>query len=564
MYINRNTKIMLWACAFLFVLGGIFRLMDTRLVNLPLRLSAISYLAYCVLCMVCLIFLNRDIPNNHSRRFLMTGVFLLLAWQIVGMIRDVLYPDSFAINRWLWYLYYVPMLFMPTVFFLAAQNMGLHNSQKIKPHWYITLLISGVLAALVLTNDYHRQAFSFPEGLENYNVSKEYGPLFYIVMIWVFALFGMICLTLWNRIKVEKNRTYIWVVFVGIGLGGLYLVWRITNYRVIPWLNDMYDIPQIWEAIVLLAIEFGVRLGIIRANFNFPEFYMASTISSSLVDADGTVRYQTSGIIPSTEAQRLESLEHSVYVDRDHRLGGRHISGGFAFWTDDLSQFNELSQKLVEIQEHLKEENNLIKAENEIIARRSKADERNKLYDLMAKSVSPELDIIEDLIKNTSPDRPDFNERLSEACVHKAYIKRYCNMTLLSQDTKELSSFELENSIKESMQYIRLRGIECDYMKFGEGFYPAEALLLAYAMFERAVVRADKPESIAVEVLANERALRLSVHIIGDETLTLTTADFDDFDEKLKEIGGSRRFRMEEKEKILRVDIPKKIGGEAL
>ena len=305
-------------------------------------------------------------------------------------------------------------------------------------------------------------------------------------------------------------------------------------------------------------------MGVIRSNYNFLEFYTASTISSSLVDADGTVRYQTSGIIPSTREQRLESLNHNVYLDRDHRLSGRYIPGGYAFWTDDLSQFNELGQRLTESREQLEEENNLIKAENEIIARRSKADERNKIYDLMARSVSPELDTIEYLIRSASPDSPDFKDKLSEACIYKAYIKRYCNMMLLAQDSDELSSFELENSIRESMQYIELNGVECDYLKFGEGFYPAEALLLAYAIFDRAVVKAQNLETLTVELSANERALRLSVHL-GGKGIYIDEKSLEEFDSRLEALGGSKRIRTEENTKNVRIDIPrnKKVGEAA-
>ena len=561
MYINRNTKIMLVACAFLFLMGGVFRLIDNSVNDFPIRLSAISYLAYCVLCIVCLVFISRDIPNKHSRFFIMLSLWFLFLWQIVGMFKEVLYPENYALNRWLWYSYYLFMCFIPTSLIIAAQNLGLHNSQRINPAWYLTMVVSGIISLGIMANDSHQLAFSFPEGLEEFHQYYEYGPLFFICMIWVFTCFGILCFTLWSRIKVERNRTYIWIVFVSIGLGGLYLLWRVTNYNGIRWLNSMYDVPQIWEAIVLLAIEFSVRLGIIRANFNFPEFYTASTISSSLVDADGTVRYQSLGIIPSTEDQRREALEHSVYLDRDHRLGGRYISGGYAFWTDDLSHFNELSQKLSESQDHLKEENNLIKAENEILSRRVQADERNKLYDLMAKSVSPELDVIEKLIKTTSPDSPDFRQKLSEACVYKAFIKRYCNMMLLAQDNEILSSFELENSIRESMQYIKIKGVDCDFMKFGEGFYPADASLMAYSMFERAVERAENLESLAVEVAANERGLRLNVHLEG-ANLILEEKEFADLDEKLSEVGGSKRLRIEEKGKTLRVDIPSKKAGD--
>ena len=133
MYINRNTKIMLASCVFLFFIAGVFRLIDMSDNHLPIRLSAISYLAHGVLCMLCLIYLKRDIPNTMSRRFLMSAVAFLFAWQLFGMFKDVIYTDEYALNRWIWYSYYIPMLFIPVFLLLASQHSGLHNSQRINP-----------------------------------------------------------------------------------------------------------------------------------------------------------------------------------------------------------------------------------------------------------------------------------------------------------------------------------------------------------------------------------------------------------------------------------------------
>lgn len=556
MYINRSTKIMLSGATFLYVMAGVFSFLDNAVEAFPFRLSGISYLAHCVLCILALIYLKRDIPNLQARGYLMLTVAALLVWQIVAMVKNVLFPPDFAINRWLWYFYYVPMLLIPSTLLIAALNTGLHNSQRIDPAYYLALLVSGVLAIGVLTNDYHQLAFGFSDGPASFYKGQTYRPLFYVVMVWIFVVFGMTVYVLWRRIRVERNRKYVLVVLAIIMLAGLYLAWRVTNYAVIPWLNDIYDVPQIWEGIVLVALELCIRLGIIKANYNFLEFYTASTISSTLVDGDGTIRYQTSGIIPSTKEQRRQALDESVYLDRDHRLRGRYISGGYAFWTDDLSQLNQLNHELSETQERLKEENNLIKAENEILARRVKADERNKLYDLMARSVNSELDIMEDLIKNTSPDSPDFKEKLSEACIYKAYIKRYCNMMLMGQDSEELSSFELENSIRESMEYIKLRGIDCELARFGDGFYPAESLLLAYSIYERTIVKVDKPDKILVEIAANETGIRLSIRVDGKDS-RLTEEDYQDIDQDLIKIGASRYLTSNENTTHLQVNFPR-------
>ena len=80
----------------------------------------------------------------------------------------------------MWYLFYLPMLFVPMLALLIALSLG-------KPDWYklpkstaVLWCISTVLLLLVLTNDLHQLVFTFPEGSVWSDTDHGYGVGYFI------------------------------------------------------------------------------------------------------------------------------------------------------------------------------------------------------------------------------------------------------------------------------------------------------------------------------------------------------------------------------------------------
>lgn len=68
-------------------------------------------------------------------------------------------PD---VVRWLWYLYYLPMLVIPLLAVFVAASLGRSERYRL-PRWTRLLYLPvGALVALVLTNDFHQLVFVFP------------------------------------------------------------------------------------------------------------------------------------------------------------------------------------------------------------------------------------------------------------------------------------------------------------------------------------------------------------------------------------------------------------------
>ena len=101
------------------------------------------------------------IIQPQVRRYLTAVSALMVFWVTVRTIRFIIAEDPWVL-RHLWYLYYLPMLFIPLLAVFVALSLGKPERFRL-PKWTNLLYIpTAVLFLLVLTNDLHQLAFVFP------------------------------------------------------------------------------------------------------------------------------------------------------------------------------------------------------------------------------------------------------------------------------------------------------------------------------------------------------------------------------------------------------------------
>ena len=101
------------------------------------------------------------IIQPQVRSYLTAIAALMVFWVTVRSIRYLLAQDPWVL-RHLWYLYYLPMLFIPFLAVFVAMSLGRPESFRL-PKWTKLLYIpTAALLLLVLTNDLHQLVFVFP------------------------------------------------------------------------------------------------------------------------------------------------------------------------------------------------------------------------------------------------------------------------------------------------------------------------------------------------------------------------------------------------------------------
>ena len=127
---------------------------------------------------------RQRIVSKNVRRLLTAEAGLLVLWMLIRTVKYYFVADPNA-NRMLWYLYYIPMLFVPVLAVLVSASIG-KPEQARAPRWALPLaLFTSILVGMVLTNDLHQFIFTFPEGTAVFtDEDYSYGTGYYFVIGW--------------------------------------------------------------------------------------------------------------------------------------------------------------------------------------------------------------------------------------------------------------------------------------------------------------------------------------------------------------------------------------------
>ena len=106
---------------------------------------------------------SKRIIQVQVRHYLIAVSGLMVFWFVIRSMRYYFITDI-GIARQLWYLYYLPMLFIPLFSLFVAISLGKPENARLSKTALLLLSIPTVLCLLlVLTNDLHQLVFSFPK-----------------------------------------------------------------------------------------------------------------------------------------------------------------------------------------------------------------------------------------------------------------------------------------------------------------------------------------------------------------------------------------------------------------
>ena len=108
--------------------------------------------------------ISKRIIQIQVRQYLIAVSCFMVFWFVIRSMRYYFITDI-GIARQLWYLYYLPMLFIPLFSLFVAISLGKPENVRLSKTALLLLSIPTILCLLlVLTNDLHQLVFSFPEG----------------------------------------------------------------------------------------------------------------------------------------------------------------------------------------------------------------------------------------------------------------------------------------------------------------------------------------------------------------------------------------------------------------
>lgn len=419
------------------------------------------------------------VVNKQVRNLLLVVGALMLFWILSKTIKIEFFPNVTDVAiRYMWYGYYIPMILIPLIGIFITMYIGKPYNYK-KPSWtYLFYIPALILLVGIFTNDLHNWAFTFPNGIENFNDDYSYGVLFWITATWFSGLGILFVVLLIRKSKLpgskKMQKVPLYIICVAI------VFWILYATEVID-----ADLTIIDCLIIIALLESAMQTGLIPINTNYREIFESTTIPVAIIDNGYVTNYRSGGATSFSKEDMLATATGAVSMG-NKILSSSPIRGGRVVWQDDVEELNQQRLELDEIYESLAEEGTLIQAENEIKEKQAQADEKSLLYDKVAREVSTHLTKVLGLLSTTENEKAT-KKNLAQIAIIGTYIKRRGNLILLNNENELVSSSELASAFRESSDNLKLLGISSAFDVIADGEIPLCDALKAYDLYEEVI-----------------------------------------------------------------------------
>lgn len=456
--------------------------------------------------------LDRRIIQRQTLHCLRLTAALMLLWLILRTLKYSV-VTGLAAGRYIWYLYYLPMLFLPLLGVYIALSMGKSEDYRLSRGTGMLSIIPAALFLLVITNDLHQQVFAFKSGVPGLPVSGTYSyrPLYFICLGWmvVCMAFSLVCLFRKSRIPSGEGKRI--TPFV---LGCAMLLYSILYLSGIPavrwWFGDM----NVMFCLLYAAIyESCIRCRMIPSNTGYVELFEASTLAACIADRSGRIvlRSRAAGedMTCPQEGQRIVRPDGM-------RISSAPISGGYAVWQDNVRQLTELRTRLNANKEEM--ERNKKKLKDAYLVQKSlhELTEKNRIYnELEAKHSRQTAQMRQMLARCESAGPTERRSLLKKVLLLGTYIKRSANLYFLCSEYQWLPQQELRLTVDEAVRALTACGTECGVIyRTTEPMRASEVVRLFDLLEIVAETTVDDLRSLFISV--SDSAMDLSVECAAD------------------------------------------------
>ena len=449
------------------------------------------------------------IVQTQVRRYLVAISVLMVLWILLRSIKFSI--ENTDAERWLWYFYYFPMLFIPMLSVFVSRSLGKGEDFRL-PRW-IKLLYFPTLALLllVLTNDLHQQVFSFPSGVLSDRAYRYEGGYF-LVLGWEALCAGFAFLSMVKNCRIPRSRRIRWLPLVPFALS---LAYAYAYVKKIHWLWVLAGDMTVSQCLIFASIlECCIQCGLIQSNLGYDELFEATSLPVQITDPAFCPQYVSvamQGALPQSELRQMQ--QDAVHLSNDTLLKRHRLRRGWVFWKEDISALNQIRKELELTRDELRDTGDVLAAENAQRARWLKLTEENRLYDMMEAQTARQIAMLRDLLAELQKTEDSGRARhlLGQVIIIGTYIKRRSNLIFVGVQRGAISAQELLLCLNESSENISVYGADCKAIVKGEGQLTVEQATQVYDLFE-AVVETE---------LESLRALLISIEVGAQVEATL-------------------------------------------
>lgn len=535
MFVSRKTIVTNVICLLIIVISGVIHVTSGN-GRFHFAKNNIIFILYAIAVLTWLWQIRRRILQKYVYKYITYIAVLMIFWMGARNLRYVYIPFSHPLSRYMWYFYYFSMLFMALFVFFSVLFIGKKEEENIDRRWKLLYIPTILFFLLIITNDYYELAFKFHNGLEGWStIYMDYGIAYFATMTYFVSLIIASVIIMFIRCSIYEKRKYIWVPILPLLVGGLFCIAVVTRINFLSNLLIAFKVSEVGCIVFGIFLESLILTHLIPSNDGYENFWNMLSLRAGIMDYDGKEHFKSLKGVSINKEDVYGEKDNNILLDDETILQSFPINGGRSYWLKDISQINKLNEELKELGDIISEENEMLKFENQIKEESVRIKQKSDLYHEIAKKLKPQLDKLSRIFKNLPQEEIEFIEKMKRACVLNAYIKRYTNLLLLSEDMEYIDFYELKLAFDESVEYLELSGIETYLNWSAEGEISTEKAILIYEIFEQILENSFlTTKAILIDCTVFEKKFVLSMQIDNPEIVLSE----DMFERKLSNSDG--------------------------
>ena len=382
--------------------------------------------------------------DKTLKKYVLSIGVLLVFWMAIRMVKR--YTTGY-VTEILWYLYYIPLLMIPTFYYNCSSYL---INSKNKKRRIIAIIISIILFLLVITNSLHNIVFKIKSNINDYNHNIGY----FIIVAWILCL---IVVAIINLIKSSKNKGYKNIILISITIliGIIYTILYIKNIPVIRKTNMSVIIGTLF----CVGLEMMLDFKLIPNNFRYKKIFKNSNLPLEIVSQDGKTRIVTNHSINLKE-NIINDIKNnkvkSIYKDNNIIKNVNVINGGYSIEEKDYSKINEYEEKLKSKQQELIEQETILQKQRKIATEIYETKLKGEIIELLDEKIEQKRNLINELIKEMKITDID---KMKNIKLLLNYCKRMSNLVISSYNKEKYDNKRLEVIINEMLIEAQSLGI---------------------------------------------------------------------------------------------------------
>lgn len=343
-------------------------------------------------------------------------------------------------NDYTWYLLYIPLLFIPSMWFITNNQIYIKNQIYKRVFAIISLAISLLLLLLVLTNDFHEFVFIFPEGSTGSHPSDyKYNFGYFIIYAFIFLeILTTIVLfyTFSNKKTTIKQKILPSVVIL---LVLVYSILYVVTDIAVPYLSDM---TLVYTILGTMLVYISLKCGLVKNSGAYFEFFETCNVPLAIVNEKQDIEYQNM-------QYRKQKANSNMILEK------QKLNSGTLLVLNDVEKLKSLQKELKTENEKLEYINKILENKKELLQKEKQIKQHSLLLEKMEKQIKNKKNVLEQLLsvlpnEINNENKQQTKETLNEIKIVVGYLKRKTSLILLSEQKNEISKNELKLLFNES------------------------------------------------------------------------------------------------------------------